>query len=128
MKRARERLEGKLFASPLTVPILENARYVIECGWTQHHMAVNASGRPVRGLTSPAVACFCSAGAIIRAAEVHEAKYQSIEAREATNFLRYVTNYSIITEWNDHPRQTKANVLRGFDRAIKLAKEWRKAA
>jgi hypothetical protein len=94
-----------------TRDVLGGVRLLIENGWTR------GRDKKKRGART----CYCLSGAL--AAVVGEDWDSDLGAR--TYLKRAISPFSpghvIITEWNDAPGRTKAQVLAVIDGAIKLA-------
>lgn len=103
--------------------ILRRARSILEeKGWTQEKEARNAFGIEVDA-TYPEAACFCTIGAIRRAAyEITGGRYFNAYGAPAVNIMRDVTNGPIIG-CNDDPTTKLGHVLMAFDFAILVAEE-----
>lgn len=95
--------------------LMEARRLIDEKGWTQNTFARDKSGEPVVPDAYCAV-CFCSTGAIARAAQDDDL----LVRMEARRRLRAVIDSSI-PDWNDNPERTKDQVLAAFDQAIERA-------
>lgn len=99
------------------VETLRKARALLtpEGAWGQKFMAVDSMGLAV-DLDGPAAVCWCSLGALERAAR---AQYVA-KARE---WLLEAIGGGVrsLAGWNDRPERTHAEVLAAFDRAIELA-------
>jgi len=127
-----------------TRQILSDARDLIagDETWTRGDFAAVqrfANGRRTyyqpEPIDSPAATCFCSLGAIYRAAET-TTSYPSNAAQRACAALARVVDTSgwtppagdaphVIVAWNDRPQTKHDDVLAAFDRAIVLADEIR---
>lgn len=97
-----------------TKEILAEARELIAKGWTQGTPARNADGDDC-GVYESEAQCFCSLGALWRAAGGIGV------AVDAANALRAGATGSLassISFWNDAPGRTQAEVLAAFDKAI----------
>jgi hypothetical protein len=106
-----------------TLAILTAARELLsdEARWTRTYMATNANGTPVAPRKRSA-ARWCCLGAITKYSSkrrLFEADYTPILIAE--NVLRGVIGYPI-TQFNDDPATTHADVLKAFDRAIEKAR------
>jgi hypothetical protein len=89
--------------------VLTAAKWLLEnIGWTKNHYETeDAEGN---------FTAFCSSGALQRVEVVDE------DLRErAYHYLTEEMNSNVI-QFNDDPRNTKAQILSAFDRAIKRAK------
>lgn len=99
--------------------ILVAARGLIENkGWTQYAFARDAGNEP-RGTTDPRASCFCTLGAVYRAAD--DLNADDLAPRAILRHLAVQSGYGGIPSFNDDPMTTKADVLSLFDRAIELA-------
>lgn len=88
-----------------TVEKLKAARALIERGWCQGEYAKDADGEAV-GVREPRAVAWCVRGACYAA---------NVSALPLYDVQRDLTN------WNDHPGRTQAEVLNLFDEAIALA-------
>jgi len=89
---------------------LDEARALIERGWTQGDFARDGEGNPAR--IDRYAACFCAVGALV-----------AVDAEpEATPFLRDALGVCSISFWNDAPERTHAEVVEAFRRAAELAR------
>jgi hypothetical protein len=96
---------------------LRAARALIERGWTQGAPARTKGGVPVWGGESSAV-CWCVVSAMCRATPDGQTALLSVPLRKTIGLS---DNGGGLTEWNDAPERTQAEVLAAFDRAIELA-------
>jgi hypothetical protein len=91
--------------------------------WTQGELARDADGNP-EDEYQPEAVCFCSVGALMRAARVvgddlNEARFGAFtQVGNITLDLRGLT----IVEFNDAEDTTHADVLAVFDKAIEATK------
>ena len=101
-----------------TLQILKGARALISDKnvWAKYAMAVDINGREV-SVESPDAACFCSLGAIRRAAGCPNYSSDEMSAREAVRAV--LTGGHSIASFND--THTHDEVLDLFDRAIARA-------
>ena len=74
-------------------------------GWTQGAMALDAAGTPTKAL-SPDAVCYCTLGALAKAAGGHE----RVEGRLVSTLAKQLKVYSIV-DWNDTPGRTKEEVI-----------------
>lgn len=93
-----------------TREILAKARALVERGWVQGRFSRMKRGKE----------CFCAVGAICRAAGEAQACHRlgalkAVEAEIPQEFL--------LSQWNDAPGRTQAEVLAAFDRAIQAEGE-----
>jgi len=86
---------------------LDEARALVERGWTQDNFAQDASGQLVVS-NSPEAVCFCAAGAVGR---VQAPWWESLAA------LEKAVGTNNIVVWNDAPERTQAEVVEAFKRA-----------
>lgn len=97
---------------------LIKARALIKKGWTQKYYAKDKDGNhleiPFDGGEPEGATCYCTLGAIFAAAG------WGYRGQDCKILIRKIIDGSI-TEWNDHPSRTKAEVLSLFDRAIQEA-------
>lgn len=106
--------------------ILRAARAKVEQGWTQGARAAT-DGREEVSPLSPFATCFCSLGAIDAVCRLDFAFMVDEYARNAYAQLRRAacgdegTWPGGLSNWNDTPGRTKAEVLDAFDRAIAAA-------
>ena len=105
-----------------TLTVLKEARALVAKGWTQGAYMRAADGENVWPNYKRAV-CFCVMGAISLAA----APYESLDDEDEPNPIRYMAAKALInandiqctiSEWNDAPERTQAEVLAAFDKAI----------
>lgn len=82
--------------------------------WIRGASACDRKGIPVAPRSHYAT-CFCIIGAVDRVAKNFD------DRREAFDMLYKSTNIDIISEWNDDPARTHAEVMEAFDKAIQLA-------
>ena len=85
---------------------LDEARALIERGWTQEVEARDADGVEVFDDAEEAV-CFCAVGALNRVG-------YSATAHRA---LKGVVGGEDVVDWNDSPHRTQADVIDAFKRA-----------
>lgn len=86
--------------------ILNRAADIIEqAGWTQGALALDDAGRPT-GSLSPIAACYCTIGAIQKAASGHK---RVIEHADAA--LRTHLGIQDTVMWNDKAGRTKEEVI-----------------
>ena len=93
--------------------ILIAAREKIERGWAQGEYARAKNGNPI-GYNAEKAVCWCSIGAII-----------AVDDDDPTDRAVYTLSDIVgrdITEWNDAPGRTQAEVLAAFDKAIEASK------
>lgn len=95
-----------------SVEILTEARTLVarEDGWIQNNFQKECSGQM----------CYCSVGAVDKAANSN-VDFSSFD--RALRFLYEVTGAEVLSQWNDKPERTQAEVVAAFDKAIELAKE-----
>ena len=100
-----------------TKNVLQDARKLLEQGWTKGVCARDIDGKPVN--TRDAEACsWCPEGAIYAI----EQNWHIVD--EALSLLLLLVNrfsnreYDDVDEFNDHPGTTKEDVLELFDQAI----------
>ena len=87
-------------------PILNRAADIIEqTGWTQGAIALDAAGNPTSAL-SPAAVCFCTIGAIRKAAGGHHRV-----SFYANNILKTRLGIRDTAVWNDTAGRTKEEVI-----------------
>lgn len=95
--------------------ILTQARELISDPkrWTKGYFAKTALGAPCGSLSDRAI-CWCISGAINKVSEFknHQVAYDR---------LRLVVG-PLITQFNDDPKTTHADVIAAFDRAIEHSK------
>ena len=94
---------------------LDEARALIEGGWSQCRYAINAAGESVDVASDEAVA-FCATGALNRIFTEQDGGW-----RTASDLLSEVVG-EYITVWNDHYTRTKPEVVAAFKRAAELAR------
>jgi hypothetical protein len=96
---------------------LREARALIERGWTQKAPARSVGGIEVWGGAASAV-CWCTFAAVCTSG--HDISFTScmLNAFRAANDIHADQS---ITDWNDAPERTQAEVLAAFDKAIALA-------
>lgn len=84
------------------------ARALIARGWTQHAAARTANGETLspEQCASETAVCWCTFGAL-----------RAVGSMEADKALRTIIG-GPLTEWNDDPDRTQAQVLAAFDKAI----------
>lgn len=106
--------------------ILKEARTLIdEKGWTQRASARDPYGNNV-GATNRHAVCFCSLGALHRAAvELHGPSADMAEIKHAIDRLQrsLPQGFTAVSLWNDRSERTKAEVLAVFDKAIASAEK-----
>ena len=88
--------------------------------WTQGALQRDAAGRPVV-LVHHTVASRCAFGAILEACSVEEEREVRRHLMASINSRTPEGYYSDITNWNDYPDRTHAEVMQAFDRAIEDA-------
>lgn len=98
--------------------LLRKARALLEMQnhWTKRAFALNAEGYVTDPTGNDAV-CWCSVGAIRRVA----GGAHRTAVIESTNALTACLSGRYISEFNDDPNTTHADVLAMFDRAIARA-------
>lgn len=84
--------------------------------WTQGWYYKDSNGQDVYDDMDEAV-CFCAMGAIERSSNAQ------VEVESKALLLLKNAVRVDVAAWNDAPRRTHAQILRGFDKAIKLAQE-----
>ena len=100
--------------------VLQEARDLIEKGWTQHSFARDENGDEVEVFSDKAV-CFCSLGALRRTSET---AHQNIQAKTLLwDKVKVVSGYMGIASYNDYFLTDKKDVLKVFDEAIKSCEE-----
>ena len=107
-------LEGTTMAED-TSRVLQLARDILNQGWCQRTMAVDADGVACGTFDSCAVK-WCARGAIYVAARA-----AGVTSESALHALTTVVRRPI-TEWNDEPDRTGCQVLDAFDEAIQSVK------
>lgn len=106
-----------------TADVLRKARGYVEKGWCRNSNALDAAGVEVSPECRAAVR-WCMWGAMRRAADWQRTGDAPLDAAMRT--LAAATGGDprrSVSAWNDAPRRTQAQVLRVFDKAIKLAEE-----
>ncbi|WNM70270.1 hypothetical protein [Myxococcus phage Mx1] len=99
-----------------TKELLQEAKALIEKGWTQGVAARDDEGIPVPS-TSPVATCWCVYGALSRAED--NLGYQSgAPYAGAVDAIAGVSGKSLLAVWNDAPGRTKKEVLDTFQKAI----------
>ena len=103
---------------------LRRARARVAAGWCQRAYARNASGRKCV-MSSPAAARFCLVGAYLvrHGTRTENGKISRLLHRALPGSRP--NHYKDPVVWNDTRGRRKAEVLRVYDRAIKLAAEAR---
>lgn len=88
-----------------TREILVKARALVERGWVQGRFSRMKRGKE----------CFCAVGAICRAAGEAQACHRlgALKAVEDE-----IPQELLLSQWNDAPGRTQAEVLAAFDKAI----------
>ena len=108
-----------------SVEVLTKARELISdpAKWTQGASAKNRDGKVV-GLMSDDAECFCLIGAIDRITlDGEDADNDTAWAgAEAYRLTRDAIGGGAISEWNDEPKRTHADVISALDAAIEKAK------
>lgn len=107
--------------SPSLLPsaVLSGAADLIEPegAWIQGHYAMTRFGRPIGPLEAPA-ACWCTVGALTNTA-CGDGPWQWWESRR---YLERVIDRTGITDWNDAPERTQAEVVSALRQAATLAR------
>lgn len=108
--------------------VLEEAKKLLEAGWTQEAEARNKDGKPVWA-DSEEACCFCIIGAVFAAAgRLYESNSEEVEeAFKALDKVKlaissndtYLTSKDCIANWNDHPGRKKEEVLEMMEKAAK---------
>jgi len=88
---------------------LDEARALIERGWTQHQYARGKGRRRARP-NGKAATCFCALGALHKAYGIDD-----YDSSPAAAVLRQVVGP--IPQWNDDPERTQTDVVEAFERA-----------
>lgn len=102
-----------------TSTVLKRAKRLLETkGWTQGWYARDKGGNETSPLSDEAV-CFCSVGAVERAAGADYAYAYAFAIDKLVASLP--RGWTRVPEYSDAPRRTKAQVLALFDRAIASA-------
>ena len=102
-----------------TIRVLERAAELVEQGWTQGFVARTASGNECDSYHSQACV-WCAIGALERS--LYETGGRSFF--DAHHKLQIASgDRGMLSEWNDAPERTQAEVVAAFRRAIELAKE-----
>jgi len=105
------------------VDLLAKAQAVLAKGWCQGTDALDADDNEV-AYNSPKAVKRCVNGAILYVAA---SKRKTITSEsifeEMLGYVEEASGYTDITEWNDHDRRTKPQIIKGFAGAIKLAKK-----
>lgn len=98
------------------------ANLIEERGWTQGASAKSKTGRIVL-VKSRSAACFCSSGAIERAARTGNEERSALLSLGATilasNVPKYIHRTLRVVAWNDEDGRTKAQVLEMIERAAR---------
>lgn len=101
-----------------TLSILEHARYIVDCGWTQNAHVRDVAGFSGIPLLHPNAARYCAVGAVLRAAQaIPGVRRFAIESEAAFRCIRQEARGGVAI-WNDAPGRNKDEVLAEFDRAI----------
>lgn len=108
-------LEGAARGQTEAIRALQDARALVEKGWTQHVFARDAAGGSVFE-QDPRAVCWCASGALWVVGV-----NMFTDARRVFMRANGITETVGIPEWNDAPERTQADVLAAFDRAIELA-------
>ena len=104
---------------------LEKARSLVKRGWCQQLEARTDDGEKCSPFSDEAT-YFCAIGSMIRASKFDFEK-DWITGTPCKNYplfmemekvFKKVNDTGQIVTWNDHPTQTKENVLSAFDKAI----------
>lgn len=90
--------------------------------WTQSTYARDQYGCHINA-TNPAATCWCSLGAIRRAARDARLHQMFEDEHAAKHYLECALGNRYIAAFNDAPERTHAEVMAMFDRAIELAKQ-----
>lgn len=99
-----------------TVTVLKKSRALLDKGWTQGWFAKDENGCHVDYGAHNAT-YFCIAGAVYRTVGVATAPGSS-DAMDALTAVAPAQYKFSLSQYNDAPRRTKAQVLGLFDRAI----------
>lgn len=106
------------------IEVLEEAKTLLEKGWTQGEFAKDATGRPV----SPSLegACvFCMVGAVDRASNFDDEGSCDVRGKAYAALTHEVLSSSgsrTIVSFNDAAGRTKEEVIGLFERAISKSK------
>ena len=103
--------------------ILQRAAALIEQGWTQMAVALDADGQAVSTVHDDACK-WCASGALVRATVAYNGAQDEATGRagfEATERFRWQTGERFIAPWNDRPGRTHAEVIAAFRAAIEGA-------
>lgn len=101
---------------------LDEARALIEKGWTQAAYARGKSGRSAVP-SSRAAVCFCAVGALAAASRKKYPNSAIEGIRELSLSVGGDGYETAILEWNDAPERTQAEVIEAFRKAAELARD-----
>lgn len=108
------------------IAVLRDAHKLLERGWCQGSMARDGSGTVVASHDKQACS-WCASGALRTAASAATAIGDRFERTDALDkarwLLRRETGAVYISEWNDAPGRTQAEVLAAVDRAAALGEQ-----
>lgn len=105
------------------IEILENAKSLIKCGWTQGAFARGKDGRTLKSYRSRSATHYCALAALMKPDKT------GTWSRQTLGFLQDALppSSSTVMSYNDAPATTQADIVHLFDRAIELAKASGKA-
>lgn len=97
------------------VALLRRGRERIAKGWCQRELAVDTNGRLVFP-DSPSACRWCAIGGLVDSVAANDGLENA-----AVDALSRAIGGLRVSEWQDRPERTQADVLAAYDRAIALA-------
>lgn len=101
-----------------TIEVLKAARTKIELGWCQGAFCRNENGTDISASDLDSQREWCARGAILTSTDTAA---DGDDARKLLKLALSVESIHGVSDWNDAPGRTQAEVLAAFDKAIALA-------